>query len=667
MLDNNALAQLKGLREELEALNEYTEAIIKGTKHRYGFAVVGDGREIFVPPNEMLKVLPGDKVSVCIRPTAPNPAKANNTNRSVAEVEKVLEPGVERFVGTILQKGNALFVVPDLPNFTRWLYLPPHTRNGVKSGDFAECALLKHPIKDGKPTAKILRRLGRQSTPGIENLYCAVRAELPTNWTDKQTQSLVSEALKKTPLEDRDRLDLTHLHFVSIDAARTLDIDDVLHAEVTHKGWQLTVAIADPLAYFHNVEGLPETLARRGASIYFHGDIIPMLPELISKDYLALSEGKHRPALVCQMQIMDSGEIGSFQFHKAVVCSKAKLSYSAVERYITGTSDELMTYSNPLEALVQAYRKLREYRQNSELVMENRREYRWVLGEDKQIFQIECHEKLASQYLVEECMIAANKAAASYLQDTGAPGPFVVHRGFRADRLDEARIFLARNREHLKDEDLESISGYRTVIADLTNCEHPLPLRSMINRLLTRTQFDDKARPHMGLAVKAYTNFTSPLRKAFDFFVHLQLHACLSGEVMKNYPAESLVEITKALERIRAANNAADRRLSANFLSRQAADGTRVYGGSICHITSSGFYVRLDDNGLEGLVDLRRDNEKFSFDKWTMSLTSPTRQFQLGQSVVIEFINAPAERDFLALFKITDTCALKPDIETCVS
>ena len=170
MLDHNAMAQLKGLREELEALNEYTVAIIKGTKHRYGFAVVSDGREIFVPPNEMLKVLPGDKVSVCIRPAPPNAAKANNSNRSVAEVEKVLEPGVDRFVGTILQKGNALFVVPDLPNLTRWLYIPSHARNGVKPGDFAECALLKYPFKHGKPSAKILRRLRGQSTPGIENL-----------------------------------------------------------------------------------------------------------------------------------------------------------------------------------------------------------------------------------------------------------------------------------------------------------------------------------------------------------------------------------------------------------------------------------------------------------------------------------------------------------------
>ena len=72
MLDRNAMAQLKGLREELEAQNERTEATIKGTQHRYGFAVTADGREIFIPPDEMLKVLPGDKAAICIRPATPH-------------------------------------------------------------------------------------------------------------------------------------------------------------------------------------------------------------------------------------------------------------------------------------------------------------------------------------------------------------------------------------------------------------------------------------------------------------------------------------------------------------------------------------------------------------------------------------------------------------------
>lgn len=659
MLDRNAMSQLKGLRDELEAQNERVDATVKGTQHRYGFAVTADGREIFIPPDEMLKVLPGDKVAICIRPATKSKGKKEKPGRTVAEIERLIESGLDQFVGHIVQKGKATFVVPDLAGLSRWLFIPPHARNGVAPGDLVSCALLRHPIKDGKPSAKILARLGDHDTPGVANRYCAARAGLPENWDDASAQPLVDAAAQEKPLEDNSRLDLTDLSFVSIDAARTVDIDDALHAEVTSKGWQLSVAVADPTAYLAGVEGLPESLAERGTSVYFHGDVIPMLPEAITQGLCALAEDTPRPALVCQMHITETGVIESFEFHRAIVRSRAKLAYAAVDRYVTGNSDDLIAHANPLEALVQVYRTLREHREQHELVMEERREYRWMLGDDKQIADIDSYEKLASQHLVEECMIAANKCAAQFLRDRGAPGPFVVHRGFRADRVEEAKTFLEKHRSELKDTALDTIEGYRAVLADLGRDEHGAPLREMVNRLLSRALLSDQPGPHMGLATEAYTNFTSPLRKALDFYVHLQISAKLTGNSDINYPIDQLPEITRAIGRSREAVSAADRRLTSRYLNKLKAEGRSRFNGKVNHITSSGFTVKLDDNGLEGLVDLRPEEEKFSFDKWTMSLTSTTRRFELLQPVEVEFIDAPADGDYLALFALVEGCGLK--------
>jgi VacB/RNase II family 3'-5' exoribonuclease len=660
MLDRNAMAQLKGLREELEAQNEHVEATVKGTQHRYGFAVTADGREVFIPPDEMLKVLPGDKVAICIRPATPVKGKQDKPGRTVAEIERLIESGLDQFVGHVVQKGKATFVVPDLPALSRWLFIPSHARNGVAPGDLVACALLRHPIKDGKPSAKILKKLGDENTPGVENQYCAARAGLAEAWNEKAAQPLIDAASAHKPLEDASRLDLSTLPFVSIDAARTVDIDDALHAEVTANGWKLSVAVADPTAYLADVEGLPALLAGRGASVYFHGDVIPMLPEAISQGLCALAEDVPRPALVCQMQISEGGEIEGFEFHKAIIRSHAKLAYSAVDRYVTGNSDDLIAHANPLEALVQVYRTLRERREQHELVMEERREYRWILGEDKQIAEVDGYDKLASQHLVEECMIAANKCAAIFLRDAAAPGPFVVHQGFRADRTEEAATFLEKHRADLKDTPLNTLEGYRAILSDLGQKTHELPLRDMVNRLLSRAVLSDQAGPHMGLATEAYTNFTSPLRKALDFFVHLQISACLAGEKTAHYPVDQLPVITRAIGRSREAVAAANRRLTARYLKKLKADGQTRFAGKISHITSSGFTVKLDDNGLQGLVDLRPEDEKFSFDKWTMSLTSTTRRFGLLQPVEIEFGDAPAAGDYLALFSLTEGCGLKP-------
>lgn len=664
MLNSDALAQLQGLKSELEAQKEYTEATVKGTQNRYGFAVVDDGREIFIPPDEMLKVLPGDRVRICIRPAGPakgKPAKAKGRdNRTVADIEALIECPLDRFVGKVVTKGKALFVIPDVPQLSRWLFIPSEAREGAEPGEYVACQLLRHPIRDGKPSARILQRFGTAADPGVENRYCAARAGIHWSWPAEDAERLLAFARTAADSDGTPRTDLTHLPFISIDAARTQDIDDALYAEVTATGWELYVAVADPTSVLGGLDDIGALLARRGTSVYFHGDMVPMLPEAISRDFCALAEEQTRPALVCRIAVSDAGEVGSFDFMNARVRSRAKLSYAAVDRYVTGHNDELIAHSTPLEALVQAYRALRSHREASELVMEDRVEYRWQLNDARQIESVESFEKLASQRLVEECMIAANKCAAAFLTSGGASGPFVVHRGFRGDRLKEGNEFLKRHKPELADIAIDTLEGYRTVLAGLAAADSPLPLRGMVNRLLSRAELSTKSGEHKGLALPCYTNFTSPLRKAVDFFVHLQIKALLAETPANHATGPLLQEITRALARSRAATAAAERWLTANYLNRLAAAGTRRYTGVICHVASSGFNVRLDDTGLEGQVDLRADAEKFSFDKWTASLTSTTRRFQLEQRVEVDLVDAVADNDHVARFALVPGCGLKP-------
>lgn len=669
MLNNDAMAQLKGLKQEIEAQKEHVEATVKGTQNRYGFAVVDDGREIFIPPDEMLKVLPGDRVQICIRPApatrdkSTKGGKGGKENRTVADIERLISSQLDRFVGQVVTKGKAVFVQPDVTHLHRWLFIPPHARNGAKAGDYVECALFQHPIKDGKPSAKVLQRFGDATTPGIENRYCATRVGLAWEWPEKSARDLLSHAEQQRPLEDPDRTDLSHLAFVSIDSARTVDIDDALYAEVTPEGWALYVAVADPSAFLDGYAPLRDELLQRGNSVYFHGDMVPMFPEALSRDFCALAEEQTRPALVCKMTVSDAGEVGEFSFFKAIVKSQAKLSYAAVHRYITGNNNELMVWSNPLEALVQAYRALRKRREQQELVMEDRLEYRWHLTDERQIDHIEVTEKMASQHLVEECMIAANRCAGQFLADAGASGPFVVHRGFRKDRLEEAKAFLTRYQPALADEALDTVSGYQKVLRGLALSDHPLPLRAMINRLLTRAELSAKPGYHMGMALQSYTNFTSPLRKTVDFIVHQQIKALLAGAPAQGVQQSELNTANTAIQRSRGATAAAERWLAANYLARLKQDGQATFQGAISHITSSGFTVRLKDTGIEGLVDLRKDPEKFSFDKWTASLTSSTRRFQLDDAVEVVFNGAGPGEDWVSHLSLVEGCGLKPSKE----
>jgi VacB/RNase II family 3'-5' exoribonuclease len=655
MLNHDSLAQLKGLKTQMEADKEWAEAVVKGTQARYGFAVLDDGREIFIPPDEMLKAFPNDRVRICIRP-APD-------NKTIADIERLIDSPLGDFTGRCVRKGKAIFVQPDLPQLRRWLFIPPHARNGVKEGDLIRCAVLRHPIKDGKPQAKVLEIIGNETTAGVENLYSIARHRLATDWNSDSQKQLEQRLADFKPLETDRRRDLTDLEFVTIDAAKTQDIDDALYADISSDGWTLYVAIADPTAYIPADSPLIDEVARRGTSVYFHGDVLPMLPEALSQDTCALSEGVDRPALVCKIAVSDSGEVGDFEFIEATVRSRAKLSYYAVDRYLTGQADDLMSHATPLEALYQVHRALRAHRETNELVMEDRREYRWILSEQKTIEAIEPYEKLLSQKLVEECMVATNRCAARLLAEHGASGPFVSHPGFRQDRLDEARKFLTMHAPELADVDLGSREGYRDVIKGLSSSRGALPLRAMVNRLLTRAALTTTSGAHMGMSLPAYTNCTSPLRRYLDFLVHLQIKSILHKEPAKLVTRETLDALAAKIATARAATDQAERWLAGRFLAEQAGEAGKTFKGYVAHVNSSGFNVKLADSGLGGFIDLRKDPEKFSYDKWTASLTSTSRRFQLEQLVELTFTGVDEDNNYQAEFKLVPGCGLKPPKE----
>jgi exoribonuclease-2 len=66
MLNADALQQLSKLKKNIQDNKDYAEGIVRGTQNRFGFVMLDDGREAFLPPEEMQQVLPGDRVKVSL-------------------------------------------------------------------------------------------------------------------------------------------------------------------------------------------------------------------------------------------------------------------------------------------------------------------------------------------------------------------------------------------------------------------------------------------------------------------------------------------------------------------------------------------------------------------------------------------------------------------------
>lgn len=613
MLNNDSLSQLKQLKQEIEDQKEYAEGVVKGTQKKFGFAVLDDGREIYLSPEEMDKVFPDDRIRVQIF--------TDSKKKTRAKVEKLLSSPLKTFCGRYEIRGKGHFISPDLPRLNRWIFIPPAARKEAKAGDYILCQISRHPYPQAKPQAKVLKVIGSPDQAGIEADYMISKFGLEQDWPVDWLQSI--QETDSSP----QREDLSKTAFVTIDAASTQDMDDALYAIPTSDGWKLSVAIADPTALIPAGSPLDLEARRRGTSSYFPGRVVPMLPEELANHRCSLLAGEQRLALVCQMTISAEGNISDYRIIEALICSQAKLSYHDVANFIDGDSDSIAN-NTIITALAEAATALRKRREADHIIVGDRPEFRLTLNEQGKIEKITAHQKNNAHLLVEECMVAANRCAADML---GTQGLFNSHRGFRPERIRDATK-LAEEQLGITDIDLVAPEGYQHIMKAARQHSGELPIGSVLSRLLERGRLSAERAPHYGMGLATYTSFTSPIRRYSDFLVHRLIKAQLHQQPI-NYPSQNqLDELQQALYSSRQACQQMEQWLKCQFLQDQKGS---TASGVISQINSRGFTVRLDESGIEGFVETRTLNKKFSFDPMRLKLNSEDLSLQLDMAVAV--------------------------------
>ena len=140
MFNKDTLQQLSELKTTIRSQRELFQGTIRTTPKRFGFVKLDDGREAFVDPEQMLRVLPDDRVEVEVT--------TNKKNQLEARLEKLISSSLSEFVGQYVRKGSGHFVEPDLPQFNRWVFIPPQERTNCAEGDFVHCEVIRHPFNN---------------------------------------------------------------------------------------------------------------------------------------------------------------------------------------------------------------------------------------------------------------------------------------------------------------------------------------------------------------------------------------------------------------------------------------------------------------------------------------------------------------------------------------
>lgn len=618
MLDKNALTQLKQLKREIHDSTERVDGTVRGTRGRFGFVKGDDQKDVFLPPEQMQKVLPGDRVRVVV--------STDKDGKRSGEVEKLLESPIKHFTGRYVVRGQGHFVEPDLPQFTRLLFLPPKERKKAQPGDLIRCEISRHPIRDGRAQARIADTLGPETKPGIEADYIVAKYQLAVDWPEDIGNGIVADRYSEL------RRDMREVPFVTIDAAETRDVDDALYIEENDAGWRLFVAIADPDAHMETGSELDKAALKRATTTYLPGKVSPMLPEALSNERCSLLAEADRPALVCEIQVDKTGLITEYRFELGLVRSHAKLRYRDVFAHLEGRTHLPHPELKPLGDCAEA---LLKRRREHHVVMQDQPDFKYILDDNGKIENIFKIERNRAHQLVEECMIAANRCAADWLREDQAL--FVAHQGLREDRHDNVKALLKHCLPDWEAPDVSTLEGYIALMQQAKSYAGETPLSSILSRMHQRGELNTKASPHHGMGFSVYTTFTSPLRKYTDLLVHRSLRAKLMGEALPEWPQTLLDQLQEQSLVSRQASREMERWLQCQYLAKEI-EGKQdsPFNGQILHVNGGGFTVRLEDTGIEGFVDVRSLGGKHRFDANLLSLSNDNHQYCLDQAVRVK-------------------------------
>ncbi len=628
MLNIDALQQLKSLKKDIKDSKEIVQGIVKGSNNRFGFVALSEGKDIYLSPDEMLKVFPGDEVQVDVQ--------KDNKGKEFGLIEKLIKTNLTKFVGKYVIKGKAHFVDVDVAGMSRWIFIPPNKRKSAQENDLLYCQVMQHPIRNGKPQAEILNIIGSHDKPGVERDYVICKHQIEGDWNNEtlaQTNSLTEQTIID---QQQGRQDLRSLPFVTIDAASTTDMDDALFVEDTGSGWNLKVAIADPTSIIASGSALEKTAFTRMTSIYFPDEPLAMLPESISTQLCSLLPKVDRLALICEIEVDKTGSLGAYKIYEATIHSRAKLSYEEVAAFINAPADTHPLkvdedVASILEKLSTLAPTLKQWRADNALLSEERPDYRLRLNEQKKIAKIEVLEQNSAHTIVGECMIAANRCAAEFISQSPTAGLFITHAGIRSERQSNV-LDVARSRwNDNTPENLTEKDNYMKLVRLAQQDTELPPIKSIIARQHERSLFSTTAKPHFGMGLNAYTTFTSPLRKGNDFYIHRLIKKIINAEPANLFSDSDLEQLQEKTFAARRAVNELEQWLKCQYMEPLKG---QAFEATVVRMTSAGCQVKINENGIEGFVSTKAMPVKYSFDPNLMTLTSKSKdQFILDQII----------------------------------
>ena len=533
-------------------------------------------------------------------------------------------------------------------------------------GAVVNVELLRYPRGGAAATGRVIEILGRPGDLGVDIEIIIRKHHLPHEFSHAVLQEAERRAEPVSEVEREGREDFRHLPIVTIDGETARDFDDAVYVERrADGGWSLQVHIADVAHYVRTGTALDQEARLRGTSVYFPDRAVPMLPEALSNGMCSLKPREERLVMSALMEFDGAGNMQSSRMTSGVIRSAERMTYTDVNKVIEGDADATVRYAG----VAGHFRDMKEL---ALLLNKRRNEHGSIdfdlpepvieFDEQQRMTNIVRSERNIAHRLIEEFMLAANRAVDGYLLKRGIAALHRVH-----EKPDARKV--------LEFEALAGAFGYSLGVADLHQREvavrHgrvPAPAKAgrpdsyghgrergmkvalpgamelkitpqhyqrllrklagkpeeriisyLMLRSLKQARYAAEPLGHFALGFDEYTHFTSPIRRYPDLVVHRVLKWALEhpqvtapaashaarGVEATLYSQTQLEEIASETSEAERRANGAERELmdwkTAQFMEAHLGE---EYDALIISVQKFGCFVELFEVFVEGLLPI---------------------------------------------------------------
>ena len=630
--------------QDSEEAKDLYKGLFDETKSDYGFVRVnGLEEDIFIPASAKCNAMQDDLVLVKIT------KGESNTRKCEGKIVKILKQSNKVKIGEVITKNKKKFVkLGSLKNDDLFKLIGDVER--LVDGDLVTVKML-----DSKtyPAVEFVKRIGHKNDPGIDISLVLVKNGFNIEFPEEVIEELKSIPTEVLASDLEGRRDLRDKEIFTIDGDDTKDIDDAISLERLSNGnYLLGVHIADVSYYVKENSALDKEARSRGTSVYLADRVVPMLPHQLSNGICSLNPNVDRLAISCVMELDPKSNLVDYEVFPSVIRSRKQMTYNCVNSIL-----ESEVVPSGYEPFVKTLKEMYEFAK----IVRNRKikqgyidfdvdEIKILVDGDGNILDIKKRERGVGEKLIEDFMILANEAVATYISNCNLPGVYRVHGDVNEERLRKfikvLSILGITIKDNLNNINQHTIQRIIKVLAE----KRPDAFQVLSTYMLScmdKAKYQTNNIGHFALALRNYTHFTSPIRRYPDTTTHRLLHEYFFSkdgitESKINHFEAILPEICLTSSERERASIACEREVDKMKMAEYMEEfiGSE-FTGIISGFSPSGMFVLLP-NLVEGMIRYDTFDEKITYDseyEYAIGLRT-NRMFTLGMKIDVKLINA---------------------------